>query len=94
MFNDKKKYIRSLNAKGIFNNTYETRFPQTIAAKSILNHFKSARRKPKCLFIGWDGCRADAMKYLIKSEDEKVSGCNDTNIYSAAASLKSSGGLI
>ncbi len=93
MFNDKKKYIRSVNAKGIFNNTYETKFPQTIAAKRILNHFKSARRKPKCLFIGWDGCRADAMKYLIKSEDEKVSGCNDTNIYSAVASLKISGGL-
>lgn len=33
------------------------------------------------------------MKYIIKSENEQVSGKNDTNIYSAIASLKDNGGL-
>lgn len=88
-----KKYINSINAKGIFDNTYETRIPQTVVSKAILTHFEKSDKKPKCLFIGWDGCRADAMKYLIKSDDEKVSGANDTALYSAISELKNSGGL-
>lgn len=88
-----KKYISSVNAKGIFDNTYETRLPQTVASKVILNHFNKSDKKPNCLFIGWDGCRADAMKYLIKSDNEKVSGSNDTAVYSAISALKDNGGL-
>lgn len=88
-----KKYISSINAKGLFDNTYETRIPQTVVGRAILSHFEKADRIPKCLFIGWDGCRGDAMKYLIKSEDAKVSGCNDTNVFSAIAALKAAGGL-
>ena len=64
----KKKYMESINAKGIFNNTYETKIPQTIISGVILKHFEKSNKKPKCLFIGWDGCRCDSMKYLIKSE--------------------------
>lgn len=64
-----KKYIKSINENGIFDNTYEERIPQTVASKVILGHFEKSLKKPKCLFIGWDGCRADAMKYLIKSDD-------------------------
>ncbi len=92
MFNN-KKYIDSVNAKGIFENSFETAIPQTIIAKLILNHFETAEKKPKCIFIGWDGCRADAMKYLLKSDHAKVSGYNDTAIYSAVASVKDNGGL-
>ncbi|MGN1418542.1 MAG: hypothetical protein ACI4W6_04375 [Acutalibacteraceae bacterium] len=88
-----KKYVKSLNAKGIFDNTYETRIPQTVASDVILKHFEKTDKQPKCIFIGWDGCRADAMKYLIKSEDRKVSGDNDTGVYSAVSSLKETGGL-
>lgn len=88
-----KNYIYSVNAKGIFDNTYETKLPQTVIGGIILKHFENSRKTPKCLFIGWDGCRADAMKYIIKSEDEQVSGKNDTNIYSAISSLKDNGGL-
>lgn len=94
MFNSKnKKYINAINAKGIFDNSYETKLPQTVIAVVISNHFENSVKKPKCLFIGWDGCRADAMKYLIKSESDKISGCNDTNIFSAVSELKESGGL-
>lgn len=88
-----KKYISSINAKGLFDNSYETRIPQTVVGRAILSHFEKSDRIPKCLFIGWDGCRGDAMKYLIKSEDAKVSGCNDTNVFSAIATLKATGGL-
>lgn len=88
-----KKYIHSVNAEGIFDNTFENRYPQTIASEIILQHFSKSSKKPKCIFIGWDGCRADAMKYLIKSKDEKITGCNDTAIYSAVSSVKNSGGL-
>lgn len=88
-----EKYIKAVNAKGIFDNTYETKLPQTVINTIILKHFETTERVPKCLFIGWDGCRADAMKYLLKSNDEKISGYNDTNIFSAVSSLKTSGGL-
>lgn len=90
---ENRKYIKAVNADGIFNNTYETRIPQTVINSIILKHFKKAEKKPKCLFIGWDGCRADAMKYLIKSSDQKVSGCNETGFFSAVCELKKHGGL-
>lgn len=94
MFNSKnKKYINAINSKGIFDNSYETKLPQTVIASVISNHFESSVKKPKCLFIGWDGCRADAMKYLIKSESDKINGCNDTNVFSAVSELKEGGGL-
>lgn len=89
----KKKYVKTINAKGIFNNTYETKIPQTIISSVILKHFEKSTKKPKCIFIGWDGCRCDSMKYLIKSDNEKVSGTNDTAVFSAISEVKNSGGL-
>lgn len=82
-FNKSKKYIDIVNTKGIFSNTYDERYPQTIVNQLVLKHFKKAEKVPKCIFIGWDGCRGDAMKYLIKSESEKISGGNDDFNYSA-----------
>ncbi|MGN0467909.1 MAG: alkaline phosphatase family protein [Acutalibacteraceae bacterium] len=90
---ERKEYIRSVNAKGIFDNTFETKIPQTVVRQVILRHFEASDKKPKCLFIGWDGCRADAMKYLIQSDDKKVSGSNITGLFSAIAEVKKSGGL-
>lgn len=89
----RKRYIKSVNAKGIFDNSYETKIPQTVINKIILRHFEHSDKKPKCLFIGWDGCRGDAMKYLIKSEDKAVSGSNGTALFSAISSIKKNGGL-
>lgn len=94
MFSNKKKsYINSVNAKGIFDNTFETAYPQTVVAEVILNHFKKSSKKPKCLYIGWDGCRTDAMKYIVKSDDEKISGYNDAAFFSAVNCVKKCGGL-
>ena len=36
----KKKYIASINAKEIFNNTYETNIPQTLISSVILKNFE------------------------------------------------------
>lgn len=93
MFLKNKKYIRAVNTGGIFSNCFSSSYPQTVVSKIILNHFKKSGKKPKCIFIGWDGCRCDAMKYLIKSESEKVSGGNGNFHYSAVNFLKNSGGV-
>lgn len=85
MFSE-KRYIKDINSKGIFDNTYETKMPQTIVYKAILNHFENSHKKPKCLFLGWDGCRADAMKYLIGAD-------NMCGYYSAVSKVKNTGGL-
>lgn len=92
-FNKSKKYIDIVNTKGIFSNTHDKRYPQTIVNQLVLKHFKKAEKAPKCIFIGWDGCRGDAMKYLIKSESEKISGGNDDFNYSAVNLLKKTGGV-
>lgn len=92
-FDKKKKYINGVNTKGIYNNSYENRYPQTVISKMVLNHFNTAKKTPKCIFIGWDGCRCDAMKYLIKSESEKISGGNENFNYSAINYLKERGGV-
>lgn len=89
----KKKYRKAVDANGLFSNRYEDRLPQTIIRDIIVKHFETSDKKPKCLFIGWDGCRADAMKYLVKSENAAVSGCNDSAVYSAVNALKNNGGL-
>lgn len=93
LFSKNAKYIKSIESNGIFNNTYNQRMPQHIINKAILSHFKKSEKNPKCLFIGWDGCRCDAMKYIVKSTDKSVSGANDNNIYSAIYRVKENGGL-
>lgn len=42
----KKKYVKTINAKGIFNNTYETKIPQTIISSVILKHFEKSPKSP------------------------------------------------
>ena len=88
-----KKYIKAVNADGLFSNCYEKQIPQTIINDVIINHFKKSDKKPKCIFIGWDGCRADAMKYLVKGNDDNADGGNASAIYSAVNALKDNGGL-
>lgn len=89
----KKKYLSSINAKGIFDNSYEEIIPQTVVHNIILKHFEKSKKAPKCLFLGWDGCRADAMKYLISNGDAELSGTHRVTPYSAIAELKKAGGL-
>jgi len=96
MFKDKineKKYIKCVSEKGIFSNSYESRMSQTVVQPAILNHFKNSQKTPKCLFLGWDGCRADAMKYLISNGDARLCGSSKIAPFSAVSMLKEQGGL-
>ena len=93
IFKSDRVYTQSINSNGIFTNSYDDRMPQYIIKDIIIKHFENSDKKPKCLFIGWDGCRADAMKYLVKSNDKQVSGANDDARFSAICELKKSGGL-
>lgn len=93
LFGNDSKYIKSIDSNGIFDNSYNEKIPQYVINKLILNHFEKAQKKPKCLFIGWDGCRGDAMKYLVKSTNKKVSGENEDNLFSAICEVKKNGGL-
>ena len=96
MFNNKihdKKYLKSIKAPGIFDNSYNDIMPQTMVQTVILNHFENSKKAPKCLFLGWDGCRADAMKYLISNGDARICGSSKITPYSAVSILKEKGGL-
>lgn len=93
LFKSDKTYIKSIDSNGIFSNSYDERMPQYIIKELIEKHFEKSEKKPKCLFIGWDGCRADAVKYIIKSDSKLVSGGNEDNLFSAIVELKKRGGL-
>lgn len=96
MFNNKihdKNYLKSIKAPGIFDNSYNDIMPQTMVQTVILNHFENSKKTPKCLFLGWDGCRADAMKYLISNGDARICGPSKITPYSAVSVLKEKGGL-
>lgn len=89
----KKKYLSCINANGIFDNSYDEIIPQTVVHNIILKHFEKSKKAPKCLFLGWDGCRADAMKYLITNGDAELSGTHRVTPYSAISEVKKAGGL-
>lgn len=59
-FNKSKKYIDIVNTKGIFSNTYDERYPQTIVNQLVLKHFKR-RKKHLNVFLS-DGTAAAAMQ--------------------------------
>ncbi len=87
-------YLKTLDTRGVFDNTTKTALPQTVIAKIVQKHFDSRNGKtPKALLIGFDGARADSMHLLLKSEDEAVTGKLFTSAYSAVNALKSAGGL-
>jgi hypothetical protein len=57
-------YIFKLNRTGIFENRAQDAIPQTAMYGIILDHFTRERtdgKSPKCLVIGYDGARADAL---------------------------------
>ena len=96
MFRDKindKKYLKGIRTTGIFDNSFDSIMPQTVVQTAVLNHFKNNKKVPKCLFLGWDGCRADAMKYLISNGDASLCGSSKIAPFSAVSMLKEQGGL-
>lgn len=89
-----QNYFSRLNTRGVFYNTTDSAFPQTVVAKVVQNHFaESTEKVKKALLIGFDGARADSMHLLCKSEDEAVTGNLFCSAYSAVNALKAEGGL-
>lgn len=90
---ERKDYFAPIDRVGIFDNDRESMFPQTVCADIIRRHFAGAEKKPKALIIGFDGARADSMRFLVKSAYESVSGTLFFSEYSAVNTLKREGGL-
>ncbi len=63
-----------------YENTIETAVPQTELYSLIKNHFESAlpegKTEKKAIIIGYDGCRADILKELVK-ENSAVAALTD-----------------
>ena len=59
------EYFRLIDQAGIFDNSRQSMFPQTVCAKVIRRHFERAGKTPKALIIGFDGTRADNMCFLV-----------------------------
>ncbi|MGN1203075.1 MAG: hypothetical protein ACI4RF_07240 [Eubacterium sp.] len=84
-----KRYIKFVENNGIFDNTVDTAYPQTIVADMVRKHLyhNNTQRKKRVLIYGFDGARADSIAYLIPDKDF----CKGK--YNATASLKQQGGL-
>ncbi|MDR0531697.1 MAG: alkaline phosphatase family protein [Oscillospiraceae bacterium] len=68
-------YLTKLNRMGLYSNSAQQSLPQTALHNIVLNHFNQTRGKtPKCLIIGFDGARADA---LADSINEPKSGIQE-----------------
>lgn len=88
------KYVASVDGVGVFDNTFDQAFPQTVVARIVREHLASGNgKKKKVLIFGFDGARADSMLYLIPSTDEKLTGHNLHSPYSYVTQLKKEGGL-
>lgn len=93
LFKKKADYFSTVENVGIFENNKNTMYPQTVCAEIIRSHFRNAEKKPKALILGFDGARADSMRYLVKSTKEDISGKLFVSAYSAVNTLKKEGGL-
>ena len=66
-------YLSQLNKTGIFANKAQQAVPQTVVHDIVLEFFEGDHggKTPKCLLIGYDGARADA---LINTKDDPDAG--------------------
>jgi len=66
-------YLTLLNRTGIFDNRAQDAIPQTQVHDIVLEFFEGEHggKTPKCLLIGYDGARADA---LINTKDDPQAG--------------------
>lgn len=89
-----KKYLSLLDKSGIFANSTDTAYPQTVVYEIVKKHLEEkSDKKKKVLIYGFDGARADSMFYLIQGESQKITGYNRKSFYSAVTLLKERGGL-
>ena len=70
MFVKPDPVITQLDLMEIYDNSIEDSFQQGIVHDIVLEHFSRERaddKTPKCLLVGFDGCRADALATINKS---------------------------
>ena len=67
------EYLTQLNLTGIFSNCAQNAIPQTKVHDIVLSFFEEdhGAKTPKCLVIGYDGARADA---LVNTKDDPTAG--------------------
>ena len=67
-------YLAKLNRMGIFENRAQESLPQTDIHGIILEHFENPEdgKAPKCLLIGYDGARPDALANTIDGNENGV----------------------
>lgn len=85
-----KKYIKTVNECGIFENTFNRAYPQTMVADMVRKHLYSrpTEKKKRVLIYGFDGARADSIAYVVPNNQKFYK-----SRYNAIAYLKESGGL-
>ncbi|MEG2413320.1 MAG: alkaline phosphatase family protein [Clostridia bacterium] len=90
LFNKSKqaKYIKSIEASGLFDNTVADAFPQTIVAKLVREHFANGGKK--AIVINYDGARADGLLSLLQCKNEPL---DEFCRYGAIAEIAREGGL-
>lgn len=87
-----KRYIAKLKDAGIFDNSYEESFPQTIIAKKCFEHVQGGENK-KVLLIAFDAVRADALLNIVASKNKKEYPYSENSPGSGINSLRKTGGL-
>jgi len=63
--------LKNLERMDIFENSVGDALPQTTVHDIVLAHFSTERgdgKVPKCLLVGFDGCRADALMNIVEGE--------------------------
>ncbi|MDR0531287.1 MAG: alkaline phosphatase family protein [Oscillospiraceae bacterium] len=84
-------YAAMLNKSGVFVNQAQEAYPQTVMHDVVMHHFAKSRtngKTPKCLIIGFDGARADA---LFNSVGQAKSGVQEALKSGAAYQLYTGG---
>jgi len=64
-------HLRTLNRIDIYDNAVRDALPQTAGHDIILDHFTRKRddgKTPKCLIVGYDGARAEALMEILPSQ--------------------------
>lgn len=84
-----KRYRKFVDHSGVFDNTFENAYPQTVVAKMARKHLQdTSQKKKRVLIYGFDGARADSIAYLVPESRNFYK-----SRYNAVAYLKEQGGL-
>lgn len=83
-----KDYLKNVENYGFWDNTAATSIAQPQIGKLVRDFLAgpSDGRPKKVAFIGYDGCRADALVNVLKTPEE-IGGHNETSLYSGIAEL-------